>query len=122
MIDIKEVEHIHELLIKEFGGSEGIRDINLLESALGRPFQTYDGVELYPTVLHKAASLIESILSNHPFVDGNKRTGYVVTRLFLNKHGLDIIASEDEKYDFVISVANGKFKFDQIFEWLKIHI
>lgn len=122
MIDIKEVEAIHEILIEEFGGSAGIRDLNLLESALARPFQTYDGVELYPTVLHKAASLIESLLSNHPFVDGNKRTGYVLTRLYLIKHGLEIHASEEEKYDFVISIASGKSKFEEILEWLKTHI
>lgn len=122
MIDIKEVEIIHEILINEFGGSPGVRDHDLLESAISRPFQTYDGIDLYPTVLHKASSLIESLLSNHPFVDGNKRTGYVVTRLFLNKHGLDIISSEEEKYEFVISIASGELNFDKILEWFKTHI
>ncbi len=78
MISFHEVENIHRLLISEFGGSHGIRDKELLDSALARPFQTFDGKELYSTPIDKAASLIESILINHPFVDGNKRTDYVL--------------------------------------------
>jgi death on curing protein len=77
MISIKEAEQIHKILIDTFGGAHGIRDLSALESALSRPFQTFDDKELYPTAIDKAAALAESILNNHPFVDGNKRTGYV---------------------------------------------
>ncbi len=78
MMSAKQVIDIHKLLIEEFGGSDGIRDHGALLSALSRPFQSFDGIPLYPTAIEKAAAAIESILSNHPFVDGNKRTGYVL--------------------------------------------
>ncbi|MEP1096365.1 MAG: type II toxin-antitoxin system death-on-curing family toxin, partial [Cyclobacteriaceae bacterium] len=77
MISEREALEIHSILIERFGGSEGIRDKALLLSALNRPFQTFDGNELYPTVIDKAAAILESIIKNHPFIDGNKRTGYV---------------------------------------------
>ena len=83
MITVKEVEQIHDLLIDEFGGAKGIRDFGALDAALKRPYATFDKVELYPTSIEKAAAIIESILVNHPFVDGNKRTGYVLMRLMI---------------------------------------
>ena len=83
MIDIYDVKLIHQILIEKFGGSHGIRDRKLLESALARPFQTFDTKDLYLTPIEKAAALLESILINHPFIDGNKRIGYVLMRLFL---------------------------------------
>lgn len=87
MISVVEVEQLHKLLIDQFGGSHGIRDMTALESAILRPFQTFDNHDLYPSVIDKAASLVESILVNHPFIDGNKRTGYLVLRLFLINNG-----------------------------------
>src|SRR5580765_671073 len=121
MIPIKEVEQIHNLLIDTFGGSHGIRDISALESALARPFQTFDNKELYPTPIDKAASLIESILNNHPFIDGNKRTGYVLARLFLLQNGVDIKANQQDKYEFVMDIASGKMRFEEIASWLENH-
>jgi death-on-curing protein len=118
MISIEEVEQLHKILIDNFGGAHGIRDRAALESALSRPFQTFDNKDLYPSVLQKAASLIESILINHPFVDGNKRTGYTLLRLFLLKHGMDLTASQDNKYEFVIDIASGTLKYDGILRWL----
>ncbi len=122
MISVTNVEVIHKLLIERFGGSHGIRDSAALDSALARPFQTFSDKELHPTPLHKAAALIESILINHPFVDGNKRTGYVLMRLLLIDNGLDINASQEEKYELVISIASGQIKFDEIIEWLNIYV
>ena len=122
MISIKEVEEFHQILIEAFGGANGIRDLAALESALARPFQTFDDNELHPTPIHKAAALIESILINHPFVDGNKRTGYVLMRIYLISNGLDIQASQEEKYDFVINIASGQTKFESIHEWLAKHV
>jgi death on curing protein len=119
MIDSDDAIRIQEILIDKFGGSKGIRDINLLESALSRPFQTFDQKDLYPHPIEKAAALIESILINHPFIDGNKRIGYVLMRLLLMEYGLDIYAKENEKYNFVISIAKGDYKFDTIVKWLK---
>jgi len=118
MILISEVEHLHQTLIDRFGGSQGIRDRTALESALARPFQTFDNKELYISVLEKAASLVESILVNHPFIDGNKRTGYAVLRLFLIDNGCDFSGSQDNKYEFIIDIASRSVKFEGILEWL----
>jgi death on curing protein len=85
------------MLIEGFGGSKGIRDKSLLESALYRPFATFDKIELYPTAIEKTAAIIESILINHPFIDGNKRTGYVLMRLILLNENFEIEATEVEK-------------------------
>ena len=122
MISIQETVYIHNLLIKTFGGSSGIRDFQALESALSRPFQTFDNVELYPSIIEKAASLLESLLANHPFVDGNKRTGYVLMRLFLKKNGMDMIADETIKFQFVIDVASGVKRYDDILIWLEDYV
>lgn len=119
MISEKEVLEIHAILIERFGGSDGVRDKELLDSALNRPFQTFDGKELYPTPIDKAAAILESIVKNHPFTDGNKRTGYVLARLLLMNSQLDIRAEQDQKYQFVISISTGELSFDQIKEWLK---
>ena len=118
MISIHQAELIHRILIARFGGSQGIRDKNALESALARPFQTFDSSDLYPSILEKAASLIESILVNHPFVDGNKRTGYILLRLFLIQNDIEISASQDNKYEFVINIASGTLKYEAILSWL----
>ena len=122
MIALKEVESIHELLIDKFGGSKGIRDRGILESAINRPFQTFDQIELYPRPVDKAAAIFESIISNHPFVDGNKRTAYVLMRLILRENKLDIYADQTEKYEFVLRAAKGEIKFDSIRDWLTSHI
>ena len=122
MMTLKEVLIIHQLLIEEFGGSDGVRDMTLLESAIQRPYATFDQQELYPTPTDKAAALIESIVKNHPFSDGNKRTGYVLMRLILMKSKLDIQATEDEKYDFVISIAEGKIDIEAIKAWIDKHL
>ena len=79
MISLKEVEEIHRILINNFGGSHGVRDLGALESSLARPFQKFDNKELYSTVILKAAALLESLLINHPSIDGNKGTGYTLT-------------------------------------------
>ena len=118
MIRIEEVVNIHEILIDKFGGSHGIRDIKGLESAINRPFMTFDQKDLYSTPVEKAAALIESLISNHPFVDGNKRIGYFIMRYFLLENHLDIKATQSEKFDFVINIAQGQMTFGNICNWL----
>jgi death-on-curing protein len=86
MIQVEEVERIHDVLIDRFGGIRGIRDRGILESAIGRPFQTFDGKDLYPNPVDKATAIFESIISNHLLVDDNKRTAYVLMRLILKEY------------------------------------
>ncbi|HUM70888.1 MAG TPA: type II toxin-antitoxin system death-on-curing family toxin, partial [Chloroflexota bacterium] len=83
----QQVLFIHARLIATTGGEHGVRDIGLLESAVARPQATFDGVELYPDLFHKAAALMESLAQNHPFVDGNKRTAITATAMFLRRNG-----------------------------------
>ncbi len=118
MILEKDALQIHSILIERFGGSNGVRDRDLLDAALNRPFQTFDGQDLYPSPVGKAAAVLESIVKNHPFIDGNKRTGYVLARLLLMQAHLDIDADQEEKYEFVINVSTGKLDFEEIESWL----
>jgi death on curing protein len=118
MIRIEFVINIHEILIEKFGGIHGVRDKKALESAITRPFMTFDQQDLYPSPIEKAAALIESIISNHPFLDGNKRIGYVLMRYFLKENNLDVKATQTEKYEFVLKIAKGQSSFDKIHSWI----
>ena len=119
MITVEVALGIHRVLIKKYGGHPDVRDQTLLKSAIARPYHTFDGKDLYHTSLEKAAAIIESILINHPFMDGNKRTGYVLMRILLLDDEKDIKADENDKYDFVISIAAGKLSYDGILKWIK---
>ncbi len=122
MIRIEEAIEIHHLIIRSFGGSESLRDQQVLDSALKRPFQTFNGQELYPNPEEKAAAILESIVSNHPFIDGNKRVGYILMRMMLLESGIDIQASEDEKYNFITAIAKGEQTFQQIKSWISARV
>lgn len=119
MISVKQAIEIHEIVVKAFGGSMGVRDLGALESALVRPFQTFGGEDLYPDFFTKASAIAESIIINHPFIDGNKRTGYVLMEAILRAGNIKIIAVNDDLYNFVISISTGEKKFEEIVEWLK---
>jgi death-on-curing protein len=119
MIELKDVLNIHNILIDKFGGSKGIRDSGSLESAINRPYATFDNHDLYPNPSDKAAAILESILINHPFVDGNKRTAYVLMKLVLLDNGFDIVADQDDKYNMVISASAGDIRFDDIKNWIE---
>jgi death-on-curing protein len=121
MISISFAELIHEISIEEFGGLNGIRDAGSLDSALHRPFATFDSIDLYPTPIEKAAALLESVIINHPFFDGNKRTGYLLMKYLLFKNGLLLEASKIEKYDVVIKASTGEMGFEEIKHWLLSH-
>jgi death on curing protein len=113
---------IHYDVIVDMGGSHGIRDEGALDSALARPFSGWGEMEFYPTAEEKASALVESIVCNHPFIDGNKRTGYVLMRMLLNEYGKDIKENEDSKYNFVVLIADGKMKYDAILQWIRNRI
>lgn len=119
MILLEDILNLHKYSIQKYGGSEGLRDLGLLESAIARPFQTFGGEDLYPSVFEKAAALGESLIINHPFIDGNKRTGAVAMAALLEDEGLVFSAEEKDFYNFVISISTGEKKFDEIVEWLK---
>lgn len=122
MIHLKDALNIHNILIDRFGGGKGVRDKGALEASLARPFSTFDNVELYPSPIEKASAVLESIVINHPFVDGNKRTGYVLMRLILLENGLDINSSQEDKYEMVIGVSKGELRIDDIQAWLSARV
>ncbi|OOQ56902.1 type II toxin-antitoxin system death-on-curing family toxin [Mucilaginibacter pedocola] len=121
MINLQEVEVYHNDLIDQFGGSKGIRDIAGLEAALARPYMTFDQIDLYPTAVDKAAAVFESLIINHPFIDGNKRIAYLLLRLMLRIDRITMVASQQEKYDMAISASMGHINFDQIKDWVVKH-
>lgn len=114
-----EVLELHRRIIEESGGASGIRDIGLLESAISQPRMTFGGEDLYPSLLEKAAALGFSIIMNHPFVDGNKRTGHAATETFLVLNGVEINASVDEQERVVLAIASGKLEREAFVEWLQ---
>src|SRR3990167_10135860 len=97
---LDEVVAIHFRVTQKTGGSSGIRDWDLLSSALGRPQATFDGQGLYPDIYIKAAALIQSLALNHPFVDGNKRTALASTEYFLHLNGIELEATQEQKVGF----------------------
>jgi death on curing protein len=119
MISVNQVLAIHLMAIEQFGGADGVRDLGGLEAALARPFQTFGGEDLYPTFIEKAAAIAESIIINHPFIDGNKRTGYILMEAILLAGGIRIALTDMEIYPFVIAVSTGQEKYDDIVAWLK---
>ena len=119
MITRAEVLIIHNEIVFAHGGANGVRDVGGLDSAIARPFQSFGGEDLYPSVFEKAAAIGESIIMNHPFIDGNKRTGYVLMETLLRIEGLKITATDDLLYAFVIDISTGNARFEQIVEWLK---
>ena len=110
---------LHQLIAKETGGSVGIRDIGLLESALNNAYSTFGGEELYKTKEEKAASLGFSLISNHAFIDGNKRIGIYVMLTFLEAEGIKMDCSNEDVVELGLSVASGKMKYNEILEWIK---
>ena len=110
---------IHSRLIDETGGSHGIRDLGLLQSAIARPMATFGGEDLYPDIFQKAAALMESLIKNHPFIDGNKRTAISSTGLFLRVNGYSLETSQKELEDFTLKMATGKISLDDAAKWFK---
>lgn len=112
---------LQQLLIQETGGSTGLRDIDLLESALENCYQTFDGNELYPSKEEKAAALGYSLISNHAFVDGNKRIGIYVMITFLEVNGISISCTNDELVNLGLDIANGNKKYNELLQWIREH-
>lgn len=113
---------LHEQLIRQYGGSHGLRDGGLLDSALQRPFQTFGGIDLYPSILEKAARLAYSLVTNHPFVDGNKRIGAHAMIMFLYLNGVDLSFTQKELIDLFLSLAAGNTDANELHRWLQAHV
>jgi death-on-curing protein len=120
-LSLVEVLELHRQIIEQSGGAIGIRDLGGLESAMAQPRMTFGGEDLYPTVFDKAVALGLSIIMNHPFIDGNKRTGHAAMETFLLLNGMEINASIDEQEQIILAVASGKLGRDAFVEWLRLH-
>ncbi len=112
---------LHQLMIAETGGSADVRDLGLLDSALESAYATFDGKELYPTKEEKAARIGYSLISNHAFVDGNKRIGIYVMFTFLEVNGIRLEATNDEVATVGLGIASGEMSHDDLLEWIKSH-
>ena len=112
---------LHAQLIKETGGMEGIRDEGLLDSAVLNPFQSFDGKELYPSVLEKGARLGFGLIQNHAFIDGNKRIGAHAMLVFLALNGFAFSYTQKELTEIIFSVAAGEKNCDDLLLWLRSH-
>lgn len=112
---------LHALIAEETGGSVGVRDEALLESALENAFSGYGGIEFYPTKEEKAARLGYTLISNHAFVDGNKRIGMYVMLTFLEVNGIRIEATNEEVASVGLSVAAGKMGYEDLYQWILDH-
>ncbi len=119
--EYEQVVKIHRSLIEKAGGMDGIRDAQLLDSALKTPFQTFGGNNLYPDILDKASQLCYSLIENHPFVDGNKRIGVHLMLLFLKLNNIEVNYSQQELVDFGLDIASGKMSKNDIKEWIIEH-
>lgn len=115
----QQVLAIHDQAVRRFGGSHGIRDVGLVESAVARPRASFDGADLYKTTFDKAAALLQSLLKNHPFIDGNKRTALSSAGIFLKMNGYNLQNKHKEEVEFGIKVDNEHLTLAQISSWLR---
>jgi death-on-curing protein len=119
--NLEDVVFLHTVAVQHFGGSSGTRDLNGLESAIARPWGVSFGKEHFPSSFDKAAALCESLIRNHPFVDGNKRTAMYASAFLLEKLGYEFVAGQDEVENFAVEVAEGKHATGEIAAWFMDH-
>ena len=112
---------LHSALIKETGGSDGVRDYNLLVSAVENPFQSFDGEELYPTIQAKAARLGYGLIKNHCMLDGNKRIGTHAMLVLLALNGIELKYTQKELYETILEVADGSLTYEELLKWVLEH-
>lgn len=120
-LTLGEVVTLHQRVLAQSGGAVGIRDLGLLESALAQPKATFDGIDLHPTIIEKAAALGFALVANHAFIDGNKRIGHAAMEVFLILNGLEIDAGFDEQERMMLDTAAGLQQRDDLANWLRRH-
>ena len=121
-LTIAEILETYQHIMQQSGGLIGILNFGALESALAQPYVTFGGNELYPSLVEKAAALGFSLIQNHPFIDGNKRTGHAAMAMLLAINGYKIKAGIDEQFEIILSVASGKLTRSSFTERLSNHI
>lgn len=117
----QQVLYLHGDLVKETGGSEGLRDEGLLDSALNAPFASFGGADVYPSLQQKAARLCFGLVQNHAFLDGNKRIGSHTMLVFLALNGIELQYEQDELSDIILRVASDAASFEDLTAWLIDH-
>ncbi len=122
LLSLDDLLRIHDAVIRDTGGSTGIREPNLLDSARVQPDMSFGGVDLYPTISSKAGALAFSLINNHPFVDGNKRVAYAAMETFLVLNGWEIQSDQNEQYYLFIRLASGESEREELTEWIELHI
>ena len=116
-----QVIQMHEELIAYSGGTDGIRDEGLLDSALNAPFMMFSGIELFPSIEAKAARLCYGIVKNHAMVDGNKRLGTLCMLVFLALNGINLVYTQEELWTIILDVASGDKTQDMLLDWIQNH-
>ena len=112
---------LHSQLISETGGSDGLRDVGLLESAINSPFQQFGNKDLYPTIQQKASWLCFELVNNHPFIDGNKRIGAHVMLVFLALNGIELEYTQYELSSTILKLASSEISYQQLTRWIINH-
>lgn len=120
-LTLEQILAIHFDQIERYEGSHGVRDLSLLESAMQRPQASFMGEDLYIGIFDKAAALMHSLILNHPFIDGNKRTGTVATAAFLHFNGHDLKLTQKELVEISLMVESKRLNLEEISKWLKDH-
>jgi death-on-curing protein len=118
-LTLAEVVHLHDQIRQRSGGASGIRDLGALESAVAQPKATFEGRDLHPTLLEKAAALAFSLVNNHPFVDGNKRVAHAAMETLLVLNGFELDAGVAEQERLMLELASGRISRDQLVRWLR---
>ena len=117
-LDTENVILLHDIVLEQTGGLKGIRDINILDSSLQNVYQTFDNQELYPTLEEKGARMCYSLITNHAFVDGNKRIGILVMLAFFEINGVNLKYSDDDLIKIGIHVADGTMDYPTLLKWV----
>jgi death-on-curing protein len=121
-LTLDEVIELHRLLLEQSGGTPGLRDQGLLESAVEQPAMSFGGQELYSSLADKAAALCFSLVMNHPFIDGNKRVGHAAMEVFLMLNGFELQASIDEQERIILALAGSQSSRAEFTAWVSSHI
>ena len=121
-LTLAELLELHRRVIEQTGGAEGVRDLGAVESALAQPQMTFGGKDLYPTIESKAAALCFSLVMNHPFLDGNKRTGHAAMETFLVMNGFELASDIDGADRTILDLAAGQLSRERLLEWVASHI